>query len=87
MMGIDQILNTEIQSALSPVIRVDHIAVVSRQSNKIRILLGKLGILKRWAGIVPEIKVNCEYYSLLLFFRFAYSSGSSATSSIRRPPV
>ena len=63
-MKIDsQSLKSEIFSSASPVIRVDHIAIVSRQSNKIRTLFNKLGILKTWEGIVPEIKVNCEYFS------------------------
>jgi methylmalonyl-CoA epimerase len=63
MIGIIDALHSSAQNPKSPIMRVDHIAIVSRQSNKIKTLLGKLGILKSWEGVVPEIKVNCEYFS------------------------
>ncbi len=47
----------------SPIIRVDHIAIVSRQSNKIRRLFNKIGITRAWEGNVNAINVNCEYFS------------------------
>jgi len=47
----------------SPVLKIDHIAIVSKQSNKIKRLFEKMGLAKRAEGLVQEIKVNCEYYS------------------------
>ena len=47
----------------SPVIKIDHIAIVSRQESKIKRFFERIGIMKRWEGIVPEIEVNCQYFS------------------------
>ena len=48
--------------AESPIIRMDHIAIVSRQAIKIRRFLGEIGVIKTWEGIVPAIDVTCEYF-------------------------
>ena len=46
----------------TPVIRVDHIALVSKQEKKIRKLFSELGLALSWSGLVPEISVNCDYF-------------------------
>jgi hypothetical protein len=48
----------------SPIIKVDHIAIVSRQEKKIRKLFKELGLLLTYSGIVPEISVNCDYFAI-----------------------
>jgi methylmalonyl-CoA epimerase len=48
----------------SPIIRVDHIAIVSKQEKKIRKLFNEIGLILSWSGLVPEISVNCDYFKL-----------------------
>lgn len=48
----------------SPVLRLDHIGVVSRYEKKMRALLPLLGALPAYDGIVQEIGVRCEYHAL-----------------------
>lgn len=52
----------ETLAAKSPILRLDHIAIVSRYSKKIRRLMGHLGYRLTYEGIVPQIGVNCQYY-------------------------
>jgi aminoglycoside 3-N-acetyltransferase len=47
----------------SPVKRIDHIAVVSKYSGKIRRFFQDAGLSLAFEGIVPEIAVNCQYYA------------------------
>lgn len=46
-----------------PILRVDHIAIVSKFSNKIKKLLNDVFFLLSSEGIVPQIAVNCQYHS------------------------
>jgi methylmalonyl-CoA epimerase len=48
----------------SPIIRVDHIAIVSKQEKKIRKLFNEIGMILSWSGLVPELSVNCDYFKI-----------------------
>ena len=48
----------------SPIKRIDHVAIVSRYSKKIKKVIEEaLGCVLAYEGIVPQINVSCQYYS------------------------
>ncbi|MCB2203166.1 hypothetical protein KQI65_00345 [bacterium] len=49
-------------SADHPILRLDHIGIVSKYEMKIRKLLGLLGARIAYEGVVEAIGVNCQYH-------------------------
>jgi hypothetical protein len=51
-------------NAANPVLRIDHIGIVSKYRKKMKRLLDALGSELLYGGIVNDIGVRCEYYSM-----------------------
>ena len=73
----------------SPVIRIDHIAIVSRYAKKIRSFLSNLPYLLAYEGVVSEIGVNCQYYdglNVTIEFVDPVREGSRIDKHLQRNP-